>query len=225
MTALVKRSPLAAVYRARDAAIEKIDGWEMAAHFGDPKAEKLALTEGSVLVDWSHIGKIQIRGRDASDQAQRLWSGAADLPPLRAAGDENLAVLRLAQDEFLVLCGTGRSGEYLARLEEGSSAICDRSGALGALLLAGPRRDEVIERSAAMDLSARALGPGSVVQTTLHTVPCTVYRGSAWDLYLQTRDYTESLYGAFMDVGRSVGLVAAGLACVPANLRAGGDHA
>jgi hypothetical protein len=59
----------------------------------------------------------------------------------------------------------------------------------------------------------------------VHTSPCIVYRGADWDLYLQTRDYTESLYGALMDVGRNVGLVAAGLACAPANLRAGGDHA
>jgi aminomethyltransferase len=225
MTSLVKRSPLAAHYRARNVAIGMIDGWEMALHCGDPAAEARALAEGSVLVDWSHIGKIQIRGRDAADQAERLWSGAGDLARLNAAGDERLAVLRLAQDEFLALCEAGRCGEHLARLEEGSSAICDCSGALGALLLAGARRDEVIERSAAMDLSARALAPGSVVQTTLHTIPCTVYRGPDWDLYLQTRDYTESLYDALMDVGRGVGLLAAGLACVPASLAARGDHA
>jgi heterotetrameric sarcosine oxidase gamma subunit len=225
MTALVRRSPLAAHYRARKAAIEKIDDWEMVRHCGDPEAERRALAEGSVLVDWSHIGKIQIRGRDAAEQAERLWSGAADLARSNAVGDDSLAVLRLAPDEFLVLCEAGRRFEHLARLEEGSSAICDCSGALGALLLAGTRRDEVIERSAAMDLSARALALGSVVQTTLHTIPCTVYRASDWDLYLQARDYTESLYDALMDVGRGVGLVAAGLACVPASLRAGGDHA
>jgi aminomethyltransferase len=225
MTTLIKRSPLAAAYRARGAAIQDVDGWEMAVHFGDPEAEKRALAEGSVLVDWSHLGKIRIRGRDAADQAERLRPGAEGLAPLRAAGDENLVLLRLAPDEFLVLCRTDHFEREMERLEEGASAIGDYSGALGALLLGGARRDEVIERSAAMDLSARALGPGGVVQTTVHTIPCTVYRGGDFDLYLQTRDYTESLYDAFMDVGCNVGLVAAGLACVPVDLRAGGDHA
>ena len=225
MTTLVKRSPLAAVYRARGAAIRDIDGWEMAVHFDDREAERRALAEGSVLVDWSHIGKIEIRGRDAAAQAERLRPGADDLTPLQAAGDEDLALLRFAPDEFLVLCKNAHLDRAMSQLEEGSSAVCDYSGALGALLLGGPRRDEVIERSAAMDLSARAFTPGGVVQTTVHTIPCTVYRGADWDLYLQTRDYTESLYDAFMDVGRNVGLVAAGLACVPVDLRAGGDHA
>jgi heterotetrameric sarcosine oxidase gamma subunit len=225
MTALVKRSPLAAVYRARDAAIQPVGSWEMAAHFGDPEAEKRALATGSALVDWSHIGKLQIRGRDASELAERLLRGAAELSPLRATGDAALAALRLAPDEFFVLCESGRVGAQLERIEGGSSAICDCSGAYGALLLAGARRHEVIERSAAMDLSARALGPGSVVQTTVHTIPCIVYRGADWDLYLQTRDYTESLWDALLDVGRGVGLVAAGLACVPADLRPGGDRA
>jgi sarcosine oxidase subunit gamma len=225
MTMIVKRSPLAAVYRARGARIQDVDGWEIAEHFGDPEQEKRALAEGSVLVDWSQIGKVQIRGQGAADQAERLRRGAASLAPLRAASDEKLAVLRLARDEFLVLCETDHLDEHLGNLVEQSSAICDYSGALGALLLAGARRDEVIERSAAMDLSARALGPGSAVQTTIHTIPCTVFRGADWDLYLQTRDYTESLYDAFMDVGRGVGLIAAGLACVPVNLRAGENHA
>jgi aminomethyltransferase len=225
MTALVKRSPLSAVYREQCADVQPIKGWEMAIHFGDLAAEKRALEEGCVLVDWSHVGKIQIRGRDAADQAERLRSGAMRLAPLQAIGNDDLAILRLAADEFLVLCESGHLDQEIARLEEGSSAICDCSGALGALLLAGARRDEVIERSAAMDLSARALGSGGVVQTTLHTIPCTVYRSAVWDLYLQERDYTHSLYDALMDVGRNVGLVAAGLACVPTNLRAGVNHA
>jgi len=222
MTTLIKRTPLAAVYRARGAAVQNVDGWEVALHFGDPEAERRALADGCVLVDWSHLGKIRIRGADAARQAARLWPGAPDLVPLWAGGDDHLAILRLTADEFLVLCEPARTEQLLEQLDEGESVITDQSGALGALLLGGARRGETIERSAAMDLSARAVGAGRVVQTTVHTVPCTVYRGADWDLYLQTHDYTRSLFDAFLDVG--AGLVPAGLASVPANPSAGVDH-
>lgn len=225
MTTLMKRSPLAPVYRSAGARIECMEGWEIATDFGDPAAEARALAEGSALVDWSLLGKIRIRGRDAADCAERLLRGAGGLAPLRAASEESLALLRLAQDEFLALCQPHLPSELLGRLGQAKSAVHDCSGALGALLLAGAGRHRVIERSAAMDLSARALGPGSALQTTLHTIPCTVYRARDWDLYLQTRDYSESLYHALMDVGSGVGLVAAGLACVPIDLCAGGSHA
>lgn len=224
MTKFIKRSPLTALCGARGAQFTQVDGWEVADHFGDPAAEQRALASGSVLVDWSHIGKLRIRGADAAERTARLWPGAADLRPLQTAGDENMAVLRLTHDEFLVLCGAARVDELTSLLGDGTGAVTDSSGAFGALLLGGTRRGEVIERSAAMDLSARSVKPGSVVQTTLHTVPCTVYRSADWDLYLQTRDYTESLYAAFMDVGSGVGLTAAGIACVPTNLGAGVDH-
>jgi heterotetrameric sarcosine oxidase gamma subunit len=225
MTALVKRTPLAAVYRSRGAALQEVDGWEVAAHYGDPDAERRALADGCVLVDWSHLGKIRIRGVDAANQAARLWPGAPELPPLESGGDENRVALRLADDEFLVLCASNRVAALLSQLDDASSAITDQSGALGALLLGGARRDAVVERSAAMDLSARGLGAGGVVQTTIHGIHCTVYRGAAWDLYLQRRDYTQSLFDALVDVGSGVGLVPAGLASVPVSLSSGADHA
>jgi len=224
MTALVKRTPLAARYRAHGAAVTDLDGWEVAVHFGNPDAEVRALAEGAVLVDWSHLGKLRIRGADAAEVAARLLPAAGALAVLRAAGDAALAVLRLVADEFLVLCPPERARELLEAGEGGRSAITDQSGALGALLLGGPQRAAIAERSSEMDLSPRGFRAGHVAQTAVHSVPCTVYRSAHWDLYLQTRDYTESLFAAFLDVGGALGLVPAGIGCMPTQLALGAEH-
>ena len=105
---------------------------------------------------------------------------------------------------------------------EQDAATIDLSGGLGALYLGGARLEEVIERSSAMNLQAAVLPPGAVVQTTVHVIPCTVFRLVDGYLFLQGRDYTQSLCDAFMDIGKGVGLVAAGLDCVPVHW--GGVH-
>ena len=92
---------------------------------------------------------------------------------------------------------------------------------MGCLLLAGPRRDEVMERSSAMNLRKDLVGDYSVVETTVHVVPVILYRTPARDLLLATRDYVEFLYDALMDVGRAVGLRPGGLAALPVDLGAG----
>ena len=105
---------------------------------------------------------------------------------------------------------------------EQDTATIDLTGGLGALYLGGARQEEVMERSSAMNLQATVLPPGAVVQTTVHLLPCTVFRLADGYLFLQGRDYTQSLFDAFMDIGKGVGLVAAGLDCVPVHWR--GDH-
>lgn len=219
MTLMIAKSPLSAVYRSRGAVVGDADGFEMAMDFGDLEDASLALSEACVIVDWTHLRKLRVRGPDAVARVAGAFPGSQKVEMLCAMSESKHAILRLAADEFLILCESIRKEDLLQTLGTGRCAISDESGALGALMLAGPRRHEVVERSAAMDLSPRGFPCGRVAQTTVHTIPCTVLRGPAWDLYLQARDYTESLLDAFMDVGRGSGLVLAGLTTAPVDLR------
>ena len=215
MSRLAKRSPLAPIFRAANARMDEVAGWEVALRLGEADTEGLALGTGSVLVDWSHIGKISVRGKGATAQVSRLDSAAASVEPLKSFPLDGGVILRLTGDEYLILCEPGRAPDWIAKMGEGDTATIDLSGGLGALFLGGARREEVMERSSAMNLQAAVVPPGAVVQTTVHLVPCTVFRLLEGYLFLPGRDYAQSLFDALMDVGKGVGLVAAGLDCVP----------
>ena len=210
-TTLMKQSPLAGCYLNYKAHVVEIAGWQMAENFGNTEKEKTAIVNASVLVDWSCIGKFSIRGHDAADRIAELFPQAKSLEPLHAFSNASVAVLRLTSDEFVLLTDPAQQEAMLEKLQSAASSVVDVSGAMGCLVLAGPRRDEVTERSTAMNLRRDLVGAGSVIQTTIHAVHSTWWRTEFLDIILVSRDYTEFLFEALLDVGQPVGLVPAGL--------------
>ena len=218
---LRKTSPLHGLHRELGATCGDIAGWWMAEHFGNPAADAEALRSGALLVDWSHVGKLSLRGRHAAAEAAKLHRDAPGLPPLRTALAPGLAVLRLTSDEFRVLTLPGQETAALAALDEANIAAVNQTGALSCLVLAGPRRDEVLERSTAMDLRRDRAGPGTVLQTSIHSITCILWRTARREVLLVERDYAQSLFEALLDVGQGVGLRPAGLATLPVSLQEG----
>ena len=54
-----------------------------------------------------------------------------------------------------------------------------------------------------------------MIQLTIHTIHCTLYRTETLEIITHARSLSESLYDGLMDVGVGVGLVPAGLATIP----------
>ena len=220
-TTLIKRSPLSEAYLQRGAEHVEAAGWQIAAHAGDPEGEKEHLQTGSVLADWSHVGKISLRGKGAPAEAAKVDPRAGDLNPLQAYGVKDHAVLKLTADEFLVLCQPGEAESLLARFDAVKTSVLDQTGAMGCLALGGAQRDLVIERSTAMNLGRDRQGSGSVVQTTFHMINCTLLRTASLDILLHSRDLSESLFAALWDVGKGVGLTISGIATIPVSFEIG----
>lgn len=222
---LTKHSPLSGIYRAYSATLINQQGWQIAEHFGNLPAEKHSLQTGSVLADWSHIGKISLSGQQAAHAAEMLCAGASSISPLTSVSTADVAVLRLTANDYLLLCQVGRELSFLDQLDGDRTrnriTVINQTGAMGCLALAGQRRDEVLERSTAMDLRRDRLVDGSVIQTTIHTIRCTLYRTSQLDVIVHPRSLSESLFDALLDVGFGVGLVPTGLAIVPVTFQAG----
>lgn len=215
MTPLLRHSPLSSVYRELGVSLTSVAGWEVADHFGDPDGERQALESACVLADWSHAGKIRLRGRDAAREAAKIVGGDSAPGLLEARAGGGCVLLRLAEDEVLLLCEPGQEEYVLSGLDETYTAIVNQSGGYGALLLAGPRRGEVMERSCALDLRPEVVGERRVFQTGVHFIPCTIYCAPGAYLLVQRRDLTQSLYEALLDVGRGIGLLPAGSGRVP----------
>lgn len=216
---LEKMSPLHGSYRNHQGQFIQVDGWSIAEHCSHPEKEKAHLQEGCVLVDWSHIEKISLRGEDAALAASQVNKKAASLKPLQTHATQKMAILRLTADQFLVLAEPGQGAKILKSAQAPHTDTFSYQGAMGCLVLAGERRDEVIERSCAMNLRRDLVTEGSVVQTTFHTIRCTLYRTNSLDILLHSRDYSDSLFEAFMDVGHGVGLIPSGVATLPVLLK------
>ena len=212
---MIKTSPLSGIYRNHTVNMIEVSGWHIAGNFGDTEREQENLKKGAVLVDWSHIGKISLSRGNASAAAEKALKGSSKIEPLNSIADSEIAVLRLTNNDYLILCNPGMEKNVLEKIDSKVTTVTNQSGANGCLVLGGPRRDEVLERSTAVDLRRDRVVAGSVIQSSIHTINMTLYRTNNLDIIVHPRNLTESLFDALMDVGIGVGLVPAGIETIP----------
>jgi len=208
---VIKTSPLSGIYRNHPVNIIEVSGWHIAGNFGDIEREQDNLKKGAVIVDWSHIGKISLSQGNASAAAEKVLKGSSKIEPLNSMADSKMAVLRLTINDYLILCQPNMEKNVLEKIDPKVTTVTDQSGSNGCLVLGGPRRDEVLERSTAVDLRRDRVVAGSVIQSSIHTINMTLYRTNNFDIIVHPRNLSESLYDALIDVGIGVGLVPAGI--------------
>ena len=212
---MIKTSPLSGIYRNHPVNIIEVSGWHIAGNFGDIEREQDNLKKGAVIVDWSHIGKISLSQGNASAAAEKVLKGSSKIEPLNSMADSKMAVLRLTINDYLILCQPNMEKNVLEKIDPKVTTVTDQSGSNGCLVLGGPRRDEVLERSTAVDLRRDRVVAGSVIQSSVHTINMTLYRTNNFDIIVHPRNLSESLYDALIDVGIGVGLVPAGIETIP----------
>ena len=218
---MIKTSPLSGIYRNHSVKLTEVSGWQIAEHFGDEERDKKNLLHDCVLVDWSHIGKISLSLGNAAKAVKQVFPEASALEPLKTLSSPDTAVLRLTQNDYFILCEPGTETDLLKKLDSEITTITDQTGSQGCLVLGGPRRNEVLERSTAVDLRRDRVAAGSVIQSSIHTINMTLYRTKNFEIIIHPRHLSESLYDALMDVGIGVGLVPAGIATVPVSFEEG----
>ena len=201
---MIKTSPLSGIYRNHPVNIIEVSGWHIAGNFGDTEREQDNLKKGAVLVDWSHIGKISLSLGNASAASEKVLKGSSKIEPLNSMADSKIAVLRLTINDYLILCQPDMEKNVLEKIDSKVTTVTDQSGSNGCLVLGGPRRDEVLERSTAVDLRRDRVVAGSVIQSSIHTINMTLYRTNNFDIIVHPRNLSESLYDALIDVGIGV---------------------
>jgi len=219
---LEKNSPLSKIYSQYPATYTKVANWRIAQHFGEKEREKDALNSGSVLVDWSHIGKVSLKGKNAKSQALHLYPTALKLRVFASWSSKDSAILRLADDEFLLLSQPGSEESILGTLE--GDEISNVTGALGCFVLGGRERDRVIERSVETNVRRDLVPPGTVLPIVVGGIRCTLFRLSNFDIFLHPIDYSTSLFEIFVDVGKPNGMIPSGVATIPVGFELEGDN-
>ena len=216
---LEKNSSLSGIYRRHSAEVTEIAGWRIAEYFGSPEKEIEHLRNQCVLVDWSHLGKISLSRGNAAGVAEKAVKGAGKIEILSSLCSKDVVALRLTRSDYLFLCDTGVEEKYLKKMNQKQTTVIDQTGAMACFALAGPRRDEVLERSTAVDLRRDRVGSGAVLQSTIHTVSFTLYRTAEYEILVHPRAYSEFLFDALVDVGMGVGMIPAGIGTLPVSLQ------
>ena len=110
----LRRTPLYARHVALGARMVPFGGWEMPVEYSGITDEHLAVRTRAGLFDVSHMGQIEVAGRDALAGVQRITSNDAaklkvgqaqyaGLTTERGTFVDDLLVYRLADDHFLLV--------------------------------------------------------------------------------------------------------------------------
>src|SRR5438552_5677922 len=125
----LKKSPLHARHRASGARMVSFGGWDMPVEYSGIVDEHVAVRTRAGLFDVSHMGEIEVAGKDAlaavqrvsSNDASRLAVGQAQYSGLltpRGTFVDDLLVYRLAAEHFLLVVNAGNIEKDYAWIAE-----------------------------------------------------------------------------------------------------------
>lgn len=207
-------------------------GYEMPIQYEGVLAEHRAVRERAGMFDVSHMGEIRVRGPRAMPLLQRLTpNDVGALAPFRAQYSALLTERGTFIDDLLVYCldpedyllvvnaaSRGRDLELLetaAAAEDGGVRVDDESDETALIALQGPRAAEIVSDvvgAAAADLRYYSfLRDLPAEDQALRLVSRTGYTGEdGFEIYTPA-EQAEDLWAAFLERGRDIGLMPAGL--------------
>src|SRR5215468_9722042 len=165
----LKKTPLNARHRAMGAKMVPFGGWDMPVEYAGIVSEHLAVRERAGIGDVSHMGEIEIAGKNALDAVQRISSNDASklavgqaqysglLTPAGTFVDD-LLVYRLAPSHFLLVVNAGNIPKDYAWIAEhiqgaGDAVAVDASSRYALLALQGPTAREIVQSLTGVDLA------------------------------------------------------------------------
>ncbi|HEX4348691.1 MAG TPA: glycine cleavage system aminomethyltransferase GcvT [Vicinamibacterales bacterium] len=228
-SAPLKKTPLHARHCATRAKMVPFGGWEMPVEYVGVTAEHMAVRERAGIFDVSHMGEIEIAGKDAlaavqrisCNDASRLQVGQAQYSGLltpRGTFVDDLLVYRLAPAHFLLIVNASHiAGDYAHIAEHikpaGDAVAVDASSRYALLAVQGPRALEVLQTLTAVDLASIKyywFAHGEVANVRA-TISRTGYTGEDGFEVLVPPGSADRVWQAVLQAGQSVELLPCGL--------------
>ena len=169
-TAPLKKTPLNGRHRASGARMVAFGGWDMPVEYSGITAEHMAVRERAGLFDVSHMGQIEIAGKDAlaavqrisSNDASKLQVGQAQYAGLmnaRGTFVDDLLVYRLAAQHFLLVVNASHIADDYAHIAQeiqpvGDAVAVDSSSRYALIAVQGPRALEIVQPLTGADLGS-----------------------------------------------------------------------
>jgi aminomethyltransferase len=228
--ASLKRTPLNARHRASGARMVPFAGWDMPVEYSGVTNEHLAVRTRAGMFDVSHMGEIEIGGKEAlaavqlisSNDAGRLQVGQAHYAALTTPGGtfvDDMLVYRMAPNHFMLVVNASNiekdyqwiAGEIAA---VGQAAIVDASSRYALIAIQGPAAREVLQPLTAIDLAAMKyywFSHGEVANARA-TVSRTGYTGEdGYEIFVPP-NMADRVWQALLEAGRAADVIPCGLA-------------
>ena len=224
----LKKTSLNHLHQQLDGRMVDFAGWEMPVDYGSTLREHLAVRESVGIFDVSHMGEIEMLGKDALSMAQKVTSNdvsrlqdgqahySAFLYPKGTFVDD--IVLYRINSEHIFICVNAANREkdfqWVHQHREGEVEILDRGDAYAQLAIQGPQAEAVLQKLTNVDLSAirtywfsrgKVDGAASLISRTGYTGE------DGFEIYIPPKA-APAIWEKLLSVGKPLGITPAGLA-------------
>jgi aminomethyltransferase len=225
----LKKTPLHARHRASNARMVPFAGWDMPVEYSGITAEHMAVRTRAGLFDVSHMGEIEIAGKNALAAVQRVSCNDASrldvgqvqysalLTPEGTFVDDIL-VYRMATSHFMLVANASNVRKDFAWITEqikavGGAAAVDTSSRYALIALQGPASQGTLQPLTGLDLSQLRyywFGYGEVAGARV-TISRTGYTGEDGFEIFVPPNMADRVWQALLESGRSAEVLPCGL--------------
>jgi aminomethyltransferase len=225
----LKQTPLHATHVALGARMVPFVGWNMPVEYSGISAEHLAVRAAAGLFDVSHMGEVEIAGKDAlaavqhisSNDASRLQVNQAHYSALTTPEGtfvDDMLVYRFAPNHFLLVVNGSNIDKDFAWIAErvkevGDAAVVNSSDRYALVAIQGPKARGILQSLTAIDLDAIKyywFAHGEIAGIR-GTVSRTGYTGEDGFEVFVPPAMAPRLWDAIMAAGQGDGLIPCGL--------------
>jgi aminomethyltransferase len=226
---VLRQTPLNARHHASKARMVPFAGWEMPVEYTGITAEHLAVRTRAGVFDVSHMGEIEIAGKNAEAAVKRiacsdpskLKVGQAQYSGLLTPDGtflDDMIIYRMAPIHFLIVVNASNTAKDFGWISEqikevGDVAAIDSSSRYALIALAGPASRDVLQPLTGVELGEIApfwFANGEVANARA-TIARTGYTGEDGFEIFVPPNMADRVWQALLESGRSVDLVPAGL--------------
>ena len=228
-SASLKKTPLNARHRSLGARMVEFGGWDMPVEYSSLADEHLAVRTRAGLFDVSHMGQIEIAGKDALKAVQHITSNDASRLAVHQAHYsalttpegtfvDDVLTYKLADDHFMLVVNASNIIKDYTWINEhiagaGDAAAVNTSSRYALLALQGPAARDVLQTLTAVNLSEIkyywfTTGEVAAVRATISR---TGYTGEdGFEVFVPPAQ-AERVWDGILAAGKDAGVVPAGL--------------
>lgn len=224
----LKKTPLYEEYKNHGAKTIDFGGWDLPVQFSSIKDEHEAVRTKAGLFDVSHMGEIEVKGKDSLAYLQKMMTN--DVSKLKDGGAQytamcypdggtvdDLLIYKKADEDYLLVVNASnieKDFDWLKSHATGEVEVINTSENIAQLAIQGPLAEKVLQKLTNTDLSAIKFfkfNENVDIKGVIALVSRTGYTGEdGFEIYCQQEDAVQ-LWNMLLEAGKEDGLVPCGL--------------